>query len=198
MEICPEAINISHSTTCQTRHLIIRNTTLSAITICVKPPLRSPNLVLAPPDRHLLEISSRRILLRLPPAERAILRLVYTPGNKHLSEDAIVVFSDLCKKPIIVRVSCRNAEPPCRAAKVLSTLDLTYPAELNCKAKASEASCSSDSGDEAASTFLKGTGWVDDYGKLVKRPTSSTSTAQNRISKSETLNNWESLKRSYN
>ena len=116
------------------------------------------------------------------------------------TEDAILIFNDRKKKPVLVRVSCLPAErqKPCSAN--LFAVDLTYPTELQCLSEAVEDhSDFSDDSREAVSTYLEGTGWVDDYGNLV-RPQTSVTTAQNvnRVSKSEILINWESLKRSYN
>jgi len=186
MEICPESINITHSGATQTRHIIIRNISNSALTFSVTPPKGIPCLRLLPPDKYLLDSRAGRLLLSLPPSERVVLRLVYSPDeNQTLGEDAVVLFNELSPDPILVRIACLPAAQvnwsPCALSQL--SLDLGFPPELGRQ----------DSDSDGASTYLEGTGWVNDYGEVLTRRSGSQ-----RDSKRQVTSNWESLKRSCN
>ena len=208
MEICPEAINITHSAAAQTRHIIIRNTSNAVMTLCASLPLHSPCLSVTAAEKNLVEITrTGKLVLRLPPAERLIVRILYNPltDRQYLTEDGIVIFADSAVKPVVVRISClptnRGDWAPCSSAKLYAKLDLTYPVELQHKGRLStpEMESDSDPDDDEASTYLEGTGWVNDYGEVVSLNKSHAGVARpRRLSKTQLISNWESLKRSCN
>ena len=209
VEVTPSSISITHSSQSQTRHLILRNaSTDKTALIVLAPPEGVPCVKIQKPDRFVTgDTKPPRISLRLPAGDRVVLKILYTPEKKEkLYEHAIVVFSDLNDRPIVVNLTCAPlGTPRVGSASTASVLaNIHWPDEIRPATSAStnqldiESDISEDSEGSEPVSFLESKGWVNDAGESVKssarrRPP----TASNGASKRQLEDNWETLKRSY-